>query len=226
VAQGNFVALYRVSTGRQQRSGLGLEAQRESVQSFLNGGDWQLVAQFIETVSGKHTDDERPVLAAAIAACRVHHAKLIVSRLDRLGRDAAWLLGLEKRGIDFTVASSPHVNRLTIGILALVAEDERRTISLRTKQALSARRQRGLPLGNPRNLSRQEVGRINGARANQDKAHARAHDLRSIVDEVRAGGATTLRSIAAALTQRNIPTPRAGISWSAAQVQRLLTRIG
>ena len=194
---------------------------REAVTSYLNGGGWKLVAEFEETISGKYADNERPVLTRAIEACRVHKARLIVSRLDRLGRDASWLLGLEKRGIDFVVASSPHVNRLTIGVLALVAEDERTTISLRTKQALAARRGRGLPLGNPRNLSNQAAGQAKGAEANHVNALAQARDLRSTVDEIRAAGATTLRAICAGLNDRNIPAARGG-AWSSTQVLRLL----
>jgi DNA invertase Pin-like site-specific DNA recombinase len=224
MAEGKFVALYRVSTGKQQRSGLGLEAQREAVTSYLNGGGWKLVAEFEETISGRYADDDRPVLTRAIEACRVHKARLIVSRLDRLGRDASWLLGLEKRGIDFVVASSPHVNRLTIGVLALVAEDERGTISVRTKQALAVRRARGLPLGNPSNLANQAVGQVNGANANHTKAQSRARDLRSTVAEIRADGATSLREIAAGLNDRNIPTARGG-SWSSTQVHRLLKKV-
>jgi DNA invertase Pin-like site-specific DNA recombinase len=225
MAEGQFVALYRVSTGRQQRSGLGLDAQREAVTAFLNGGQWKLVAEFTETVSGRYSDRDRPILANAIAACRVHRARLVVSRLDRLGRDAAWLLGLERRGIDFVVASSPYINRLTIGVLALVAEEERNAISLRTRQALAARRARGLPLGNSKNLSNQQAGRATGAEANRAKALGRAHDLQTITDEIRDGGASTLREIAAALNARGIPAARGG-AWSAAQVHRLISRLG
>jgi DNA invertase Pin-like site-specific DNA recombinase len=210
MAGGRFVAMYRVSTGYQQRSGLGLEAQRDAVLIYLRDVGGDLVAEFVETVSGRKGDDERPQLAAAIAACRVHGARLVVSRLDRLSRDAAWLLGLEKRGVDFVVAASPHVNRLTIGVLALVAEQERRDVSVRTKQALAARRARGLPLGNPSNLSNQSMGRINGAQANRDKARSHAADLRAIVVELRASGAASLRQIASGLNARRIPTARGG----------------
>jgi DNA invertase Pin-like site-specific DNA recombinase len=224
MAAGQFVALYRVSTGRQQRSGLGLDAQRETVSGFLNGGNWRLVAEFTETVSGRYSDEDRPILARAIAACRIHQARLVVSRLDRLGRDAAWLLGLERRGIDFVVASSPYINRLTIGVLALVAEEERNSISQRTKQALAARRARGLPLGNKENLANQVIGRRNGARVNRINAVDRAHDLRATVAEIRAASETTLRGIAEGLNRRGIPTAR-GAMWSAGQVHRVLSRL-
>jgi DNA invertase Pin-like site-specific DNA recombinase len=225
VAKGRFVALYRVSTQRQGRSGLGLEGQREEVLSYLNGGQWELVAEFTETVSGAKLDDERPELAAGIQACRIYKAKLIVSRLDRLSRDAAWLLGLERRGIDFVVASCPSVNRMTIGVLALAAEEERRAVSIRTKAALAARRRRGLPLGNPANLSNQMTGRINGAKVNKADALEFASDIRPVIEEIMGTGATSLHILAAALNARNIPT-RGGSTWKPAQVARVLDRLG
>jgi DNA invertase Pin-like site-specific DNA recombinase len=125
MADGKYVAYYRVSTARQWQSGLGLEAQQRVVGDWLDGGNWQVVASFTEVESGKD-DANRPELAKALRMCRVHRATLVISKLDRLSRDAAWLLGLEKQGYDFVIASSPNVNRLTIGVLALVAEDERR----------------------------------------------------------------------------------------------------
>jgi DNA invertase Pin-like site-specific DNA recombinase len=120
VAKGNFVAYYRVSTARQGQSGLGLEAQQQIVMDYLNGGKWTLVADFTEIESGKD-DTNRPQPEGALRMCRVHRATLVISKLDRLSRDATWLLGLEKQGYDFVIASAPNVNRLTIGVLALVA---------------------------------------------------------------------------------------------------------
>ena len=120
MAKGNFVAYYRVSTARQGQSGLGLEAQQQIVMDYLNGGKWTLVADFTEIESGKD-DTNRPQLEKALRMCRVHRATLVISKLDRLSRDATWLLGLEKQGYDFVIASAPNVNRLTIGVLALVA---------------------------------------------------------------------------------------------------------
>ena len=130
---GKFVSYLRVSTQRQGESGLGLEAQRAAVETWLNGGRWQLVKEFVEVERGKRADN-RPALALAFDACRAFNAKLVISRLDRLSRDAHFLLGLEQAGVEFVAADMPHANRLTVGIMAMVAEEERRAISSRTKR--------------------------------------------------------------------------------------------
>jgi DNA invertase Pin-like site-specific DNA recombinase len=223
MADGRYVAYYRVSTARQGQSGLGLEGQQQVVGDWLNGGNWQIVASFTEVESGKD-DANRPELAKAMRMCRVHCATLVISKLDRLSRDAAWLLGLEKQGYDFIIASSPNVNRLTIGVLALVAEDERRAISLRTKDALGSAKARGVKLGNPANLSRREVGSAHGNAAKARKATARAADLMPVIEDLRAEGRGSLRQLAAGLTERGIRTPM-GRSWTATAVKNLLSRI-
>ena len=145
---GKFVAYYRVSTDRQGKSGLGLDAQREAVTSYLNGGSWQLVQEFVEVESGKRAD--RPQLAAALAACRKHKAKLVIAKLDRLSRNLAFVATLMESGVEFVAVDNPHANKLTIHILAAVAQHEREMISERTKAALAAARARGTQLGNPR----------------------------------------------------------------------------
>ena len=121
---GKFVSYLRVSTKRQGESGLGLEAQRASVDAWLNGGRWQLVEEHVEVESGKRADN-RPALNKALEACRAYSAKLVIAKLDRLSRDAHFLLGLEKAGVEFVAVDMPHANRLTVGIMALVAEQER-----------------------------------------------------------------------------------------------------
>ena len=130
---------------KQGKSGLGLEAQKTTVEAFLNGGRWKLGASFTELESGRN--NERPQLAAAISGCRVYGAKLVIAKLDRLSRDAHFLLGLEKAGVDFVAADMPSANRLTVGVMALVAEQEANAISQRTKDALAAARARGVKLG-------------------------------------------------------------------------------
>jgi DNA invertase Pin-like site-specific DNA recombinase len=223
VAKGNFVAYYRVSTARQGQSGLGLEAQQQTVMDYLNGGRWKLVADFTEVESGKD-DANRPQLEKALRMCRVHRATLIISKLDRLSRDAAWLLGLEKQGYDFVIASAPNVNRLTIGVLALVAEQERRDVSIRTKAALAMAKARGVKLGRPENLSRQDVGSVRGNEAKARIADGRAADLLPVIEDIRAEGATSLRQIARGLTERGIRPPW-GRDWTATAVRNLLSRI-
>src|ERR671927_1374969 len=162
MAQGRYVSYLRVSTDRQGRSGLGLEAQRKAVEDFLNGGRWDLIAEFVEVESGKR--DDRPKLADALALCRLHNATLVIAKLDRLSRDAHFLLGLQKAGVRFVAADMPEANELVVGIMAVVAQAERKMISARTKAALAAAKARGKRLGNPGNLRNQDVGRERGRR--------------------------------------------------------------
>src|SRR4051812_37142799 len=124
MAQGSFVAYYRVSTAKQGASGLGLEAQQEAVRNYLNGGAWKLVAEVTEVESGKGSEQDRPKLAEAMRLARLHNATLVIAKLDRLSRDVHFLSGLEKTGIEFVAVDNPHANRLTIHILAAVAQDE------------------------------------------------------------------------------------------------------
>src|SRR3954451_13181762 len=133
VATGRFISYYRVSTARQGQSGLGLEAQKAAVRAYLDGGDWQLVGAFTEIESGKNND--RPQLAKALAECRLRNATLVIAKLDRLSRNAAFLLNLKDAGVDFVCADMPDANKLTIGIMALIAQNEREAISARTKAA-------------------------------------------------------------------------------------------
>src|ERR687889_688275 len=119
MAEGRFVSYLRVSTDRQGRSGLGLEAQRKAVEDFLNGGRWKLIAEFVEVESGKR--DDRPKLAEALALCRLHGATLVIAKLDRLSRDAHFLLGLQKAGVRFVAADMPEANEMVVSIMAVVA---------------------------------------------------------------------------------------------------------
>src|SRR2546423_6629915 len=146
--QGRFVAYFRVSTDRQGKSGLGLQAQRKSVVDYLDGGRWSLVAEFTEIESGKHND--RPELAKALAACKKQRAKLVIAKLDRLSRNLAFIAALMESGVEFVAVDNPHANKLTVHILAAVAQHEREMISERTQAALKAAGARRTRLGNPR----------------------------------------------------------------------------
>jgi DNA invertase Pin-like site-specific DNA recombinase len=220
---GNFVAYYRVSTPRQGRSGLGLEAQQEAVRNYLNGGDWRIVAEFTEVESGKRKD--RPKLADALAACRVHGAKLIIAKLDRLARNVAFVSALMDAGVEFEAVDFPQANRLTIHILAAVAEHEAKVISERTKAALAAAKRRGVKLGGFRAGAKLTTkARQAGVRAVQARADARAIDLAPTVRELQAAGKTSLRGIADELNRRGIPTARRG-RWQAGSVSQLLARL-
>jgi DNA invertase Pin-like site-specific DNA recombinase len=222
MADGAFVAYYRVSTKRQGKSGLGLEAQRDAVRTFLNGGSWTLAGEFTEVESGKRSD--RPELARAFQACRVYGAKLVIAKLDRLSRDAHFLLGLEKAGVDFVAADMPAANRLTVGIMAMVADEERRMISARTKAALAAAKKRGVKLGGFRGSKITRKARQAGWAAVSRRADERAADLAPVLDELRAAGVTSLTGIARALSDRGIPTARGKTEWTAVQVSRVLAR--
>ena len=218
----NFVSYYRVSTQKQGASGLGLEAQRMAVTEHLSRTPGKLVAEITEVESG--TRNDRPKLAEALAACRVHKAVLVIAKLDRLARNASFLLSLKDGGVEFVAVDMPNANRLTVGIMALVAEDEAERISARTKAALAAAKARGVKLGNPGNLSNRATGSVRGNAQKAASADRRARDLLPVITTIREAGTTSLRAIAAELNTRAITTPRGG-EWSAVQVMRLLDRL-
>jgi DNA invertase Pin-like site-specific DNA recombinase len=201
---GKFVAYYRVSTQRQGRSGLGLEAQQTAVRDYLNGGDWRLVAEVTEVESGKRSD--RPKLAEALKLCRLHGATLIVAKLDRLARNVAFLSNLMESGVEFHAVDFPQANRLTVHILAAVAEHEAKMISERTKAALAAAKKRGVKLGGDRGRTITEAMRKAAKAALQDRARARAIDLAPTIKDLQAAGKTSLRALADGLNDRGIPT--------------------
>ena len=219
---GKYVSYLRVSTQRQGEFGLGLEAQRAAVLAYLNGGDWTLAQEFVEIESGKRQDN-RPELAKAFAACGAYGAKLIIARLDRLSRNAHFLLGLREEGVEFVAVDMPHANRLTVGIMALVAEQEREAISARTKAALAAAKARGTRLGKPKGTSvlRGEVGNANSVTANKAKAEDFAKGLRPILEEL---SSLSARAAAQELDRRGFATARGG-KWSPVHVIRLRKRL-
>lgn len=223
MAEGRFISYLRVSTARQGASGLGLEAQRQAVADFLNGGRWQLLAEVVEIEPGKRND--RVKLAEALKLCRLHNATLVIAKLDRLSRDAAFLLNLQAAGVRFVAADMPEANEMVVGIMAVVAQAERKMISARTKAALQAAKARGQVLGGDRGVKPSHATAVKGATALKAKADARAADLSTILAEIKAEGASSLRDHAAALNARGIPTARGG-EWSAVQVSRVLARQG
>lgn len=224
MATGAYVAYYRVSTAKQGSSGLGLEAQQEAVRAYLNGGDWRLVAEVTEVESGKKGD--RPKLREAMRLCRLHGATLVIAKLDRLSRDAHFLLGLQKEGVEFIAVDNPHANRLTIHILAAVAEDEAKRISERTKAALAAAKARGVKLGGHRGATLTDAVRAAGRASRAAKASSRADDLAPVLAELREAGVSSLGGLAKALNERGIPTARGAQGrWTAVQVSRVLARL-
>jgi DNA invertase Pin-like site-specific DNA recombinase len=231
---GKFVAYYRVSTAKQGASGLGLDAQKEAVRSFLNGGSWDLIADFTEVESGKHSN--RPMLAQAMERCRLTGATLLIAKLDRLSRNVHFLSGLMEQGVEFVACDLPKANSLTVHIMAAVAEQEAKAISARTIAAMGAikarleageeyvSRRSGRPLrrlGNPNGLSvsRPELG----SAATRQKALAFASRVLPTIEAVKADGATSLAAIAARLNDLHVLSA-AGKPWTAMGVKRVLDR--
>jgi DNA invertase Pin-like site-specific DNA recombinase len=221
------ISYLRVSTARQGRSQLGVEGQRESVAGYLRSTGGEHVAEFVEVESGRKND--RPELHAALAACRTFGATLLIARLDRLSRNPVFLLSLRDSGVDFVAADCPGASRLTVGILAMVAETEVEMISARTKAALAAAKARGVKIGAAgyRNL-RADAGARGRATARvtvQSRARQRANDRAVHIAKLRAGGATTPADLARGLTALGVPTPAGRQGWNCGQVQRLLSRL-
>src|SRR5262245_38775207 len=204
--RGKFVAYYRVSTDRQGQSGLGLEAQRSAVLDYLDGGFCTMTAEFTEVESGKHAD--RPQLAAALAACKKHKAKLVIAKLDRLSRNLAFIATLMDSGVEFVAVDNPHANKLTVHILAAVAQHEREIISARTSAALKAAKARGKRLGNPK-LSE---ARQHAAAAKKERADQYSANIMPLIREIQASGVKSLRGVARALAARGIPTARFSVT--------------
>ncbi len=223
-----YVAYYRVSTERQGRSGLGLEAQRSAVRANVEGCGGELVAEFTEVESGKRAD--RPELAAALAACRRHRAVLCIAKLDRLARNVAFIANMMDSGVDFVACDMPHASRLTLHILAAVAEHEREAISSRTIAALAAARARGRKLGwsKPGRQAEQRraaaAGAAASAQATRRQADAFAAGVRPIISEIQRSGAATYTAVAEALNARGIQTARGG-AWHATTVRNVLQRV-
>ncbi len=218
-----FVAYYRVSTDKQGRSGLGLEAQRAAVAVHIAGALGAVAAEFVEVETGRRKD--RPQLAAALAAARAHRAILVIAKLDRLARNVHFVSGLMESGVEFVAADLPTVNRLTVHILAAVAEEEARMISARTKAALAAAKARGIRLGNP-NLAAGSPAQARVANAvKTGRAQVRAADVLPFIEQARRAGAITLQQFADAHAARGVPTPSGrGGRWYPVQVARIVGR--
>lgn len=215
----------RVSTARQGNSGLGLEAQRAAIESYAQGRNATIVKEFVEVESGKN--NERPQLAAALHLAKVTGSVLVIAKLDRLSRNAAFLLALRDSGVKFIAADMPDANELTVGIMALVAEQERQAISTRTKDALKAAKARGTKLGNPNGASalrRAAKGNESAVSTIKAKAGAYAADLKPIIQDITSAGVASLAGIANELNKRQISTARGG-QWHKTTIANLLARL-
>jgi DNA invertase Pin-like site-specific DNA recombinase len=209
-----YVAYFRVSTTKQGQSGLGLEAQQEAVKQYADS----IIHSFTEIESGKN--DSRIQLAAAIELCRTSGASLLIAKLDRLSRDAAFLMTIRKSGVDIVAADMPNASTLEFGIKAIFAQHEREEISKRTKVALAAAKARGVKLG----TKSPAISSAAGVAALQANADQFAQKVLPIIRDLKAAGYTSLRQIAAALTERQVQTVRGSINWSASQVSNIIAR--
>ena len=220
MANGKFIAYYRVSTARQGTSGLGLEAQKGAVSRFLNGGSWELLGEFVEIETGKGADAlaKRPQLKAALDSCLREGATLVIAKLDRLARNVYFVSGLMESRVKFVACDMPEANELTIHIMAAFAEHEAKRISQRTKDALAVARARGVTLG--------KAG-VSNLRPNieerQQRADSFACKLRPLLEEMKARGLSQ-RGMVAELNNIGVPAPRGG-GWQLSQVQRVLQRL-
>lgn len=220
-----FVAYERVSTARQGRSGLGLEAQRKAIEDFATAKDAVILARLTEVESGRKSS--RPELEKALQLARLTGATLVIAKLDRLSRNAAFLLALRDSGARFVAVDMPEANDLTVGIMALVAQQEREAISRRTKEALAVAKARGVKLGNPngatalRRVGEDGVALRATVSANAD---AFAQSLAPVLQDIRVQGSDTLRAIASELNDRGIRTRRGG-RWHVSTVRNLLKRM-
>lgn len=220
-----FVAYLRVSTAKQGRSGLGLEAQREAVRQFVAGRGGKIIApEFVEVETGKR--DDRPELDKALKRSRLTGATLVVAKLDRLSRNAAFLMTLRDSGVNFVAADLPEANTMTVGIMAVVAQHEREAISHRTKAALAAAKARGRTLGGFRagapNIARYQRQGVEAARQRAlQAAEERRETIEALQQEKKK---LSLNAIAARLNDDNVQTRRGG-KWTATAVKRTIARL-
>lgn len=221
MADGRFIAYYRVSTDEQGKSGLGLEAQKQAVMGYLNGGSWQLLKEFTEIESGKI--NERPELQKALKECKRYNATLIIAKLDRLSRNTAFIANLLETDTEFIAVDNPNANKLFIRIMAAISEEERDLISQRTKAALKAAKERGTKLGSPQNLT--DEAKAKGRAILSKKADNYADSMRSIIKEYITEG-LSLNKIACKMNDDGIKSPRGKIgSWTAKSVSNLIKRL-
>ncbi|MEC9267467.1 MAG: recombinase family protein [Pseudomonadota bacterium] len=209
----SFIAYYRVSTDRQGRSGLGLEAQRESVERYLSACGGKLLTDFIEVESGAKKN--RPELGKALGECRRQKATLIIAKLDRLARNVHFISGLMESRVEFVAADNPHANRLMVHMLAAFAEHEREMISQRTKAALAAAKARGVQLG--------ATGK-DRARENRQAANRYAEKVRPFIEELIGEGLGSYSAICEALNRKGVRSARDGL-WHPKTVARLCNRL-
>jgi|APCry1669189472_1035225.scaffolds.fasta_scaffold39763_2 DNA invertase Pin-like site-specific DNA recombinase len=214
--QTGIIGYVRVSTKKQEISGLGLQAQCNAIGDFAAKEGLDVIKIYTETESGRK--DSREQLALALAHAKRLKARLVFAKLDRLSRKVSLISQLMDSGVDFTVCDNPHANRFTLHILAAVAEDEAARISARTKAGLAVAKARGTRLGSPKARETVAIARA----AKTQYCRQEAQNTAAIIQSIRASGVKTLSMIAQILEIRGVKTPRGGIKWQATQVSRVL----
>ena len=217
------ISYVRVSTEKQGRSGLGIEAQRNAISRFADAEGFQIADEFVEVETGKGADalDRRPELAAALAAARKAGSPVIVAKLCRLSRDVHFISGLMAHKVPFVVAElGKDVDPFLLHIYAALAEKERALISQRTKEALAVRKASGVRLGNPRNLHQAQT---KGRNVASRKAAQHAANVLPVIRDIQASGVSSYLGIAEALNARGVRTARNG-QWHATTVRNLLLK--
>lgn len=217
MASPSFVAYYRVSTTSQGHSGLGLEAQQAAVHAYVQSVGGVLVDEFREVESG--AVDDRTALKEALKLCRSQKAMLVIAKLDRLARNVHFISELLQSGVEFVAADMPHANKLTIHIIAAVAEYEREVIAQRTKAALKAAKARGCRLGNPNAAKQSRIASDQG----RNLANEYAKRTLPLIQTLQGQGATSYVRLAKALEDAGVKTQRGG-RWTAAGVRNILLR--
>lgn len=213
------VAYFRVSTQRQAASGLGLEAQEASVNAYATAAGLNVAVRFVEAETGTNKK-ARPQLAKALREAKARGAVLLIAKIDRLARNVRFVAELMEAGVDFVAVDMPDANRLTVHVIAALAEHEARLISVRTKEALAAAKRRGTKLGKPENLDRE--AQLRGAHAMRERAIRETSQAAALAELLHAGG-SSLREIARRLNEAG-HTTRTGKTWGPVQVSRMLER--
>jgi DNA invertase Pin-like site-specific DNA recombinase len=234
-----IVAYYRVSTDDQGASGLGMEAQQRDVAALCAGRGWDIVAEYREVESGKRND--RPRLSEALHHAKVTNSTLVIAKLDRLSRNAAFIAALQDSGAKFIAADMPEATELTVHIMAAVAQAERKAIGKRTADALASVKARGTwvkadgtpyksgsRLGNPNGtaaIRRAGKGNLAAIHSIKGNADSFARDLQPVLQRMRSDGLHSLNQIAQGLNAGDFATPRGG-RWHPSSVRNLLARVG
>jgi DNA invertase Pin-like site-specific DNA recombinase len=210
----SYAGYFRVSTGKQE---YGLDSQRAIVRRFVETQNGILEKEFSEVESGKYSDSDRPQLAAALDYCKRNKATLVIAKLDRLARNAEFLLRLQNASVDFVCCDCPNADKFTVGILALVAQRERELISERTRLGLAAAKTKGVKLGTP-NPKKAVAAMVTANKSAKSEFIAK---FLPIIEEIKSAGVQTLQGIAECLNRRGIPT-RSGKTWYPSSVRNVI----